>query len=58
MGGVVSLLNVEQGERVVGTMQMTGRRLNADPANLNAMEVRVEVSENGVPRSKNRQQGG
>lgn len=48
MGGVVSLLNVEQGERVVGTMQMTGTELMRI-ANLNAMEVRVEVSENDVP---------
>jgi len=48
MGGVVSLLNVEQGERVVGTMQMAGTELMRI-ANLNAMEVRVEVSENDVP---------
>ncbi len=48
MGGVVSLLNVEQGERVVGTIQMTGTELMRI-ANLNAMEVRVEVSENDVP---------
>jgi len=27
MGGVVSLLNVEQGERVVGTIQMAGTEL-------------------------------
>lgn len=48
MGGVVSLLNVEQGERVVGTIQMAGTELMRI-ANLNAMEVRVEVSENDVP---------
>ncbi len=48
-GGVVSLLNVEQGERVVGTLQMAGTELMRI-ANLNAMEVRVEVSENDVPR--------
>ncbi len=48
-GGVISLLNVEQGERVVGTMQMTGTEMMRI-ANLNAMEVRVEVSENDVPR--------
>ena len=48
MGGVVSLLNVEQGERVVGTIQMTGTELMRI-ANLNAMEVRVEVSENDIP---------
>ena len=50
-GGVVSLLNVEQGERVVGTIQMTGTELMRI-ANLNAMEVRVEVSENDVPSVK------
>lgn len=51
MGGVVSLLNVEQGERVVGTIQMAGTELMRI-ANLNAMEVRVEVSENDVPSVK------
>ena len=51
MGGVVSLLNVEQGERVVGTIQMTGTELMRI-ANLNQMEVRVEVSENDVPSVK------
>lgn len=47
--GVVSMLNVEQGERVVGTIQMTGTELMRI-ANLQAMEVRVEVSENDIPR--------
>jgi HlyD family secretion protein len=47
--GVVSMLNVEQGERVVGTMQMTGTEMMRI-ANLDAMEVRVEVSENDIPR--------
>lgn len=51
MGGVVSLLNVEQGERVVGTIQMTGTEMMRI-ANLNYMEVRVEVSENDLPRVK------
>ena len=51
MGGVVSLLNVEQGERVVGTIQMAGTELMRI-ANLNQMEVRVEVSENDVPSVK------
>ncbi len=49
MGGVVSLLNVEQGERVVGTIQMTGTEMMRI-ANLNAMELRVEVSENDIPK--------
>ena len=49
VNGIVSLLNVEQGERVVGTIQMTGTELMRI-ANLNAMEVQVEVSENDIPR--------
>lgn len=49
VSGIVSLLNVEQGERVVGTIQMTGTELMRI-ANLNAMEVQVEVSENDIPR--------
>jgi HlyD family secretion protein len=51
IGGVVSLLNVEQGERVVGTVQMAGTEMMRI-ANLNSMEVRVEVSENDVPSVK------
>ena len=47
--GVISMLNVEQGERVVGTIQMQGTEMMRI-ANLNAMEVRVEVSENEIPR--------
>ncbi|MCB0567830.1 MAG: efflux RND transporter periplasmic adaptor subunit [Phaeodactylibacter sp.] len=49
MSGIVSRLNVEEGERVVGTIQMTGTEMMRI-ANLNAMEVRVEVSENDIPR--------
>ncbi len=48
-GGIISKLNVEKGERVVGTIQMTGTEMMRI-ANLNAMEVRVDVSENDVPR--------
>jgi HlyD family secretion protein len=47
--GIISLLNVEQGERVVGTIQMAGTEMMRI-ANLNAMEVRVDVSENDIPR--------
>ena len=47
--GVVSMLNVEQGERVVGTAQMSGTELMRI-ANLNSMEVQVDVSENDVLR--------
>jgi HlyD family secretion protein len=42
-------LNVEEGERVVGTIQMTGTELMRI-ANFNTMEVRVEVSENDIIR--------
>lgn len=49
MGGIVSLLNVEAGERVVGNQMMSGTEV-LRIANLNAMEVQVEVSENDIPR--------
>ncbi len=49
MDGILSQLNVEEGERVVGTMQMAGTEL-ARVADLTQMEVRVEVSENDIPR--------
>ena len=45
--GVVSQLNVEAGERVVGTIQMTGTEIMRI-ANLSVMEVQVEVSENDI----------
>jgi HlyD family secretion protein len=47
--GTVSSLSVEQGERVVGTIQMTGTEMMRI-ANLNNMEVQVEVSENDILR--------
>lgn len=47
--GIVSSLSVEQGERVVGTIQMTGTEMMRI-SNLNSMEVQVDVSENDVPR--------
>lgn len=47
VSGVISLLNVEAGERVVGTIQMTGTEMMRI-ANLNAMEVQVEISENNI----------
>ncbi|MEL6986683.1 MAG: efflux RND transporter periplasmic adaptor subunit [Bacteroidota bacterium] len=49
--GVVSQLNVEKGERVVGTMQMAGTEM-LRIANLNAMEAQVDVSENDILRVK------
>jgi HlyD family secretion protein len=47
--GIISLLNVEKGERVVGTLQMTGTEI-LRIANMNTMEVQVDVSENDVLR--------
>jgi HlyD family secretion protein len=49
MGGIISRLNVEQGERVVGTAQMTGTEV-LRIANLRDMEVEVEVNENDIVR--------
>jgi len=49
--GVVSLLNVEQGERVVGMIQMTGTELMRI-ANMDVMEVQVEVNESDVLKVK------
>ena len=47
--GTISMLNVELGERVVGTGQMSGTEL-IRLANLNAMVVAVEVNENDIIR--------
>ena len=49
VNGTVSKLNVEKGERVVGTSQMNGTDL-LTIANLNEMEVRVDVNENDIVR--------
>jgi len=51
MSGTVSKLSVELGERVVGTMQMTGTEL-LRIANLNVMEVKVDVNENDIVHVK------
>ncbi|GAA3947747.1 HlyD family efflux transporter periplasmic adaptor subunit [Chitinophaga oryziterrae] len=51
MSGVVSLLPVKRGERVVGTGQMTGTEIMRI-ADLNVMEVQVDVGENDIPRVK------
>jgi len=45
--GIVSSLSVEKGERVVGTIQMAGTEMMRI-ANLNSMEVQVDVSENDI----------
>lgn len=47
--GTVSKLNVELGERVVGTSQMAGTEMMRI-ANLQNMEVRVNVNENDIVR--------
>ncbi|MDO1502446.1 efflux RND transporter periplasmic adaptor subunit [Winogradskyella maritima] len=47
MEGTISLLSVELGERVVGTQQMTGTEI-LRVANLNNMEVEVDVNENDI----------
>lgn len=49
MGGTVSKLSVEQGERVVGTSQMAGTEMMRI-ADLNRMEARVNVNENDIIR--------
>lgn len=49
LSGIVSKLNVKRGERVVGTAQMQGTEM-LRIANLNIMEVRVNVNENDIVR--------
>lgn len=47
--GIISKLSIEQGERVVGTSQMQGTEM-LRIANLNNMEVQVDVNENDIIR--------
>lgn len=49
MDGTVSRLNVEKGERVVGTNMYAGTETMVI-ANLNLMEVKVDVNENDIVR--------
>jgi HlyD family secretion protein len=49
MSGTISRLNVEVGERVLGTIQMSGTELMRI-ADLNKMEVQVDVNENDIVR--------
>jgi HlyD family secretion protein len=49
MNGVVSLLNVKKGERVVGNSMMAGTEMMR-VADLRVIEVRVDVGENDVPK--------
>ncbi|HET6227616.1 MAG TPA: efflux RND transporter periplasmic adaptor subunit [Bacteroidia bacterium] len=52
VNGTVSQLNKEKGERVVGTAQMEGTEIMR-LANLNEMEVSVDVNENDIVRVHN-----
>ena len=49
--GTISMLNVELGERVLGTQQMTRSEI-LRVANLNNMEVEVDVNENDIVKIK------
>lgn len=49
MSGIISSMLVKNGERVVGTSQMAGTEM-LRIADLNEMEVRVDVSENDILR--------
>jgi HlyD family secretion protein len=49
MNGIVSKLSVKKGERVLGTAQMQGTEM-LRIADLNNMEVRVNVNENDIVR--------
>jgi HlyD family secretion protein len=49
MNGVISLLNVKKGERVVGTAQMAGTEMMR-VADLSSIEIRVDVPENDIPK--------
>jgi len=49
--GTVSVLNVELGERVLGTQQMAGTEI-LRVANLHNMEVEVDVNENDIVKIK------
>jgi HlyD family secretion protein len=51
MSGTISRLNVELGERVLGTIQMAGTEI-LRIANLSRMEARVDVNENDIVRVK------
>ncbi len=47
--GIISKLNIEKGERVVGTSQMAGTEMMTI-SDLKNMECRIEVSENDIVR--------
>ena len=49
MDGVVDLLNVKKGERVVGSSMMAGTEMMRI-ADLSKIEIRVDVGENDIPK--------
>lgn len=49
MSGIVSLLNVKKGERVVGNSMMAGTEMMRI-ADMRVIEVRVDVGENDIPK--------
>jgi HlyD family secretion protein len=49
MDGVISLLNVKKGERVVGNSMMAGTEMMRI-ADMSKIEVRVDVGENDIPK--------
>jgi HlyD family secretion protein len=49
MDGIVSLLSVKKGERVVGNSMMAGTEMMRI-ADMNKIEVRVDVGENDIPK--------
>jgi HlyD family secretion protein len=49
MNGVVSMLNVKKGERVVGNSMMAGTEIMRI-ADMRIIEVRVDVGENDIPK--------
>ena len=51
MDGVVSLMNVKQGEKVVGNSMMAGTEM-LRVADMAKIEIRVDVSENDIPKVK------
>ena len=51
MDGIISLLEVKKGERVVGVAQMAGTEIMRI-ADLNSIETQVDVGENDIPKVK------
>ncbi len=49
MDGIISLLSVKEGERVVGSSMMAGTEMMRI-ANMSKIEVRVDVGENDIPK--------